>query len=244
VALGLNANIIEEDKLATVLINNVDHILQNHSRVGMKKFELMFASYVDFCHLDRWLDIAVTAGIEELTVSLPSSSKEKYSFPCSLLFNGSKNSIRYLRLSGCACHPTAALCCWTSLTRLFLCRVQIADDDMECLLGNCSALEWLKLMSCSEIFCLKIPSLMLRLCFVQVSQCRRLQVIESNAPNISTFLFSGPSVQISFGDALQVKNIRMSCLYQYNVVWYARTKLLPTVPNIETLTISSPNEVF
>jgi hypothetical protein len=130
------------------------------------------------------------------------------------------------------------------LTRLFLCRVQIADDDMECLLGNCSALEWLKLMSCSEIFCLKIPSLMLRLCFVQVSQCRRLQVIESNAPNISTFLFSGPSVQISFGDALQVKNIRMSCLYQYNVVWYARTKLLPTVPNIETLTISSPNEVF
>lgn len=39
------------------------------------------------------------------------------------------------------------------------------------------------------------------------------------------------------------KKIKMISLYQSNIVWYARTKLLSIAPNVETLTISSSNEV-
>ncbi|KAF7066379.1 hypothetical protein CFC21_072373 [Triticum aestivum] len=231
-------------------ISKIDHILQNHSGVGMKKLriELFDCDKVDSCYINSWLRIAVTAGIEELTLYLPATAEDEayYSFPCSLLFNGSENSIRYLDIGICAFRPTAGLGRWRSLAILFLSNVLIADDELEGLLYNCAALEHLGLLNCPEIVCLKIPCLLRRLRVLRVSICRNLQVIDSNAPNISSFQFSGSLVSISFGSALQVKNVHMECLEfgQSNIVLHARTKLLSYAPNVETLVISSPNEMI
>jgi hypothetical protein len=231
-------------------ISKVDHILQNHSGVGMKKLriELFDCDKVDSCYISSWLRIAVTAGIEELTLYLPATPEDEayYSFPCSLLFNGSENSIRYLDIGICAFRPTAGLGRWRSLAILSLSNVLIADDELEGLLYNCAALEHLGLLNCPEIVCLKIPCLLRRLRVLRVSVCRNMQVIDSNAPSISIFHFSGSLVSISFGSALQVKNVHMECLEfgQSNIVLHARTKLLSYAPNVETLVISSPNEVY
>ena len=65
----------------------VDQILKNHSGIGVKALHLKVpdSCKVDTCRLNRWLQIGITPGIEEVTVFLPINYRTKYSFPCSLL---------------------------------------------------------------------------------------------------------------------------------------------------------------
>uniref|UniRef100_A0ACD5Y096 Uncharacterized protein n=1 Tax=Avena sativa TaxID=4498 RepID=A0ACD5Y096_AVESA len=246
--LGLNGDTIEKGEMTRQLVSKVDHILKKHSGVGMKKLrlELIHCHKIDSFYINRWLHIAVTAGIEQLDIFLPHIHAEPFNFPCSLLFDGSDSPIRYLHIAICAFRPTAGLGSWRSLTGLYLTNVLIADDELECLLSSCSALECLRLLNCREIVTLKIPCVLKRLSFLIVSVCRNLQVIDSSAPNISTFHFSGSLVLISFRSAMQVKHVKMECLEfsQSNIVWHAPTKLLSYAPNVETLTISSRNEMI
>ena len=47
----------------------IDSILKNHSGIGLKILRLnLCRQYNSFRHIDRWLQFAVTAGIEELTL--------------------------------------------------------------------------------------------------------------------------------------------------------------------------------
>jgi hypothetical protein len=237
-----------KDEMTRDLLSKVDHILKNHSGVGMKKLELELVdcSMVDSCYLNSWLHIAVKAGIEELTIYMPYFPEEPYNLPCSLLFNGSDSPIKYLSIGICAFRPTAGLGCWRSLTTLYLSNIWIADDELECLLPSCAALERLGLLNCREIVCLKIPCVLQRLKFLGVKLCRNLQVIDNNAPNISTFHFCGSLVPISFGSALQVKIVDMECsdFRRSNIVWHAQPKLLSFAPNVEIVVISSRDEVY
>lgn len=124
-----------------------------------------------------------------------------------------------------------------------MCHTRITGDELWCLLSNSPALVCLKLRYCGEIISLKIPSLLQRLRFLEVADCDRLQVVESNAPNLTTFYFEGFIGQISLGGSLQVKTVRMICFRQTNIVCYARHNLLSIAPNVKTRTISSPNEM-
>jgi hypothetical protein len=194
-SLGLSGTVMGKDKMTRDkmtrdLISKVDHILKNHSGVGMKKLELrlMCCKKIDCCYLSNWLHIAVTAGIEEL-ILWPPYSEVAYNFPCSLLPSGNENSIKYLQLADCAFRPTSGLDCWRRLTKLSLINVLITGDELESLLSNSFILEWLVLLRCNEIVCVKIPCQLQRLSFLRVGQCKQLQEIESKAPNISTFCF-------------------------------------------------------
>ncbi|CAM0952188.1 unnamed protein product [Alopecurus aequalis] len=246
--LGLNGDVIGKVEMTRDLISKVDRILRNHSGVGMKILDLQLieCNKFDSYYLNSWTRIAVAAGVEELTIILPHIPEEPYNFPCSLLFNGSDSPVRYLHIAICAFRPTAGLGCWRSLRTLCLTNVRIAEDELDYLFSSCSALESLRLVNCREVVTLKIPCVLQQLSFLGVYVCRNLQVIDCNAPNISTFLFSGSLVSISFGSALQVKNIDMVCLEsdQSDIVWHARTKLLSYAPNVETLAVSSRNEMI
>jgi hypothetical protein len=83
--------------------------------------------------------------------------REPYNFPCSLLFNGSGDWIRYLKLGGCSLQPTAELPWLKSLTKVQLNAVSFTGDELGCLLFNSFALERLVIRYCGEIVCLKIP---------------------------------------------------------------------------------------
>jgi hypothetical protein len=70
-----------------------------------------------------------------------------------------------------------------------------------------------------------------------------LQVIESAAPHLSTFNLLGDPVQMSFGISSPVKNLSVGFL-KPSILSYAITKLPSIVPYLETLAISSNNEVY
>jgi hypothetical protein len=166
----------------------IDRILSNHSGIGIKIFNLQLFGLFDACpYLDRWLQIAIKPGIEELTLELCGMCEIKYSIPCSLLSDGVQNSIRYLRLAFCSFHPTTELGPLGNLSSLSLYSVNISREELECFLSNSLALERLDLSKCNEIIYLKIPCVMKQLSCLVVTCCSKLRVIESKAQNLSSF---------------------------------------------------------
>ncbi|KAM0903277.1 hypothetical protein ACQ4PT_018755 [Festuca glaucescens] len=154
----------------------IDHILRNHSDTGLRKLKLrLIPNYnaKDSDYIDRWLQIAFTQAIEELTLTL-SLDSHKYKFPCTLLSNGMADSLRHLYLADCAFHPTPGLCCLRSLTKLELVMVRTTGDALWSLLSSSSALERLSLKCCSKVSYLKIPCHLQRLSHVEVHECSKL----------------------------------------------------------------------
>ncbi|KAI4963875.1 hypothetical protein ZWY2020_006787 [Hordeum vulgare] len=74
------------------------------------------------------LIMQIASGISMKTLDLDLYSL--YNFPCSLLSNGSGNSIQYLDLCYCTLCPTVGLGCLRSLTRLHMYCTQITGDEL------------------------------------------------------------------------------------------------------------------
>ncbi|KAL5197241.1 hypothetical protein ABZP36_000753 [Zizania latifolia] len=157
------------------LCSNIDRILRNHSGIGLKTLELNLGSVEStFPYVDSWLQFAVTPGIEVLVLIL----YKKYNFPCSVLSDGVRNSIRDLQLDTCVFRPTSELGPFRRLTSMDLSLVRITGDELECLLSKSLALEQLVLYDCKEITSLKIPCVLQQLSCLTVISCCRLQAIE------------------------------------------------------------------
>uniref|UniRef100_A0ACD5ZEL5 Uncharacterized protein n=1 Tax=Avena sativa TaxID=4498 RepID=A0ACD5ZEL5_AVESA len=250
-ALGLNENArpkgaaakhIASKALGLEFSERVDRILEKHSGTGVKTFKLAFYDHVvDACRLNNWLQTAGKLRVEELSFSAGSDYRQDpYNFPCSVLVDEYGNSmIRHLFLGSCAFRPTTGL---ANLTALDLCSVHITGDELGSLVSNSSSLERLALRHCSEITYLTIPHQLQHLSCLKVFECRKLRMLRSKAPNLSNFHFTGAQIQLSFGDRVPVKNMRM-WFFQCNTVYYARAKLPSIVPNVETLNIYSISEV-
>nr|XP_034580982.1 uncharacterized protein LOC117844371 [Setaria viridis] len=206
----------------------VDHILEKHSGVGVKKLDLEFIECYNANANDNYIFVL------------------KYEFPCSVLSDGSGSSIRYLDLEGCAFRPAVQLGHLGCLARLHLHCVHITGDELECLLSNSLALERLELRDCHEIICLKIPYLLCHLSYLHVYGCNMLRAIENKAPNLRSICLRNLPAQLppgqsqQLGESLQLKNIEMWC---FNPVYYARAELPLVAPNLETLTVGSMLEM-
>ncbi|KAG0519719.1 hypothetical protein BDA96_08G010500 [Sorghum bicolor] len=195
------------DDIARDFCSKIDQILKRHSGIGVKKLNIQMCKGYNG-YLDSWLQVAVKSGIEELSLDMPTIAK--YSFPCSLLSNGSGDSIRYLHFTGCSFRPTTELGCLRSLTKLHLYHVGFTGDDLGCLLSNSFALEVLGIRYCDGIGCLKVPCTLQRLRYLEVLGCCNLGMIESKAPNIFSFDYEGKRIQLSLGETLQMKELRLS----------------------------------
>uniref|UniRef100_A0ACD5Z987 Uncharacterized protein n=1 Tax=Avena sativa TaxID=4498 RepID=A0ACD5Z987_AVESA len=228
-------------------INRVDQILSNYSANGMKvktlKIDLMYCRSVSASYLDRWLRIAVTSGINELSLVLCSSLKEKYCFPCSLLVDETTtSSIQSLCLVACIFHPIETLGCFTRLKSLDLIFVHITEEGLQQLLSKSSGLERLQMYSCSEIICLKIPCTLQKLKFLAVKSCHKIQVLEINAPILSTFHYNGFPLEINIIDPSQLKDVYLASSSPSRILSYGRAKLPSIASNVERLTLRSRGE--
>ncbi|CAM0145663.1 unnamed protein product [Urochloa decumbens] len=212
ITLGMNKKAHGNDEIAVEFCSKVDHILRNCSGIGVKKLKIHMCKYYNAkgsCYLDSWLHIAVTPGIEELELTLPMETK--YNFPCSGV--GTQSGISTLLVAPC-------------IPQLNL---------LGCFLCSSFALEQLEIWYCDEIVCLKIPCMLQRLRYLEVFGCDMLQVIDSKAPNISSFCYEGDHrVQLSLGETLKMKNIR---LIFSGSVHYARVELPSSMPNLKIAAI-------
>ncbi|CAM0953022.1 unnamed protein product [Alopecurus aequalis] len=222
------------------LVRTINRIVRKHTGIGLKALKLELLDCTDISNLKSWLCFAIESKVEELSLWLHNDFTEVYNFPWSLLSEGRGNSIRSLHLSCCVFRPVAGLGCLRNLSILELYGVRITTDELGCILSSSLALEELHLMDCSEIICLKISVLLDRLGLLVVSECRNLEVIESEAPNLSRFIYSGVEAQFSFGDSLQDLTIMASGWDE--VVGYVRERLPHMVPKLEALDICTSFE--
>uniref|UniRef100_A0A0E0DV01 At1g61320/AtMIF1 LRR domain-containing protein n=1 Tax=Oryza meridionalis TaxID=40149 RepID=A0A0E0DV01_9ORYZ len=223
-SLGINKYTCRTDEKMRDFTSKIDWIMKNHSGIGVKKLKVQ---------------VGAVYRIEELIVNL-SSVNANYNFPCELLSGGTGDSLRYIYLASCNFHPKVRIGHLKSLTRIQLCMVNITENGLSSLLSISLGLERLELRHCSTINSLKIPCLQ-RLSYLEVMTCDRLRVIESKAPNLSSFRFEGDlRVQVSLGETVQIKQIYRLC---NDAAFYARTELPSSMPNLEMLLIHSDTEM-
>ncbi|OEL13470.1 hypothetical protein BAE44_0025511, partial [Dichanthelium oligosanthes] len=117
--------------------------------------------------------------------------------------------------------------------------VSIKGDELGSLLSSSLALEQLEIMYCGVVY-LKAPFMLQRLSYLKVFGCSRLRVIDSEAPNISSFSFIGDHrVKLSLEETLQMKNL---CMSFSGAVRYTRVELPSSMANLETAIICSGSE--
>ncbi|KAE8778321.1 hypothetical protein D1007_48753 [Hordeum vulgare] len=224
------------------LIDIVDRILRNHSGNGVETLDLglLCCKNIDPSYLDRWLQIVVRLGIKQLNLQMTTFKKKEYSFPCSVLSDdAAASSIRSICLGGCAFRPTPTLGCLRRLKALSLFCVQITDEGLGHLLSKSFALEHIYLYECNEIICLKIPCMLQQLQVLTVKMCERLQVVEINAPRLSSFHFNGNLVKISVVDPSPLRDVSFSSPCRSRMLSYARTRLPSITRNVTSLTLLS-----
>jgi hypothetical protein len=244
--LGLTDDKSEESE--THYINKIDKILNNYSDNGMKvktlKISLLYCKSVSASYLDRWLQIAVKSGINELSLTMPYSIKEKYCFPYSVLFEETTTSlIESLYLSECSFHPIQTLGCFGRLKSLDLIYVHITEEGLQKLLSKSSGLERLQIHSCSEIICLKLPCTLQKLKFLTIITWHKMQVVQISAPNLSSFRYYGCPLEISIRDPSQLKDVYLTSFDSSRILSYGRAKLPYIAHSVERLTLSSVGEV-
>ncbi|KAM0904696.1 hypothetical protein ACQ4PT_017854 [Festuca glaucescens] len=232
--LGSNSN-----GHVTDFIRTIDHVLKKHSGTNIKTLTLELDDFKNSWRrrMDSLLQIAMRPGIEEITLGFGFFAKAAYMFPCWLLSDRIRNSIRCLKLHRCVFRPTVKLGPFRSLAMLRFFKVRITGYKLGCLLTNSLALEWLELNSCDELDSLKIPCQLQRLSYLRVYFCLRLYVIEIKAPKLRAFnLHAEKVIKLSFGVSVELKQLYVS---SPDLVSCAHLEFLSNVPDLESLKLKS-----
>ncbi|XP_006663487.1 FBD-associated F-box protein At1g66310-like [Oryza brachyantha] len=242
-----NQKDVNGNKTIVDFITIVDNIMRNHSGIGVKSFKLELGPgyAVHPSHLDRWLKVASTIKIKEFACELPVGSKAEYNFPYSLLFTDNRtprNSVQSFSLSSCAFHPTLQFDCLTSLRSVRLSWVHITGEELACFLSNSFNLETLEISCCCKICFLKTPTVLQQLNCLQVQKCYGLNMIEINAPKLSSFHYRGPWIEISLGDSVQLKDVNLLSYSWRHMLNYVHTKLPTIARNVENLFVMTRDE--
>ncbi|KAL6861655.1 hypothetical protein ACP4OV_017355 [Aristida adscensionis] len=240
--LGLNPDEGTRYEASKKLVDRIQHILVNHSGIGVEKFKLQLRPFDDAItanHLDGWLQAFIKSGFVELTLD----PRLEYNFPC-LLLSRAASSIQSIYLSSCDFHPTRVIGCFGNLKSVTLDIVNITEEELGCFLSCTISLEKLELSQCQKIALLKIPSHLQQFRILRVVLCGRLQMIEIYAPKITTLVVRGRPVKISNIDSSQLKTVAMDGFRYFGMLQYALTKLNSIARNLQTLSISSPKEDF
>ncbi|XP_047079775.1 uncharacterized protein LOC124690431 [Lolium rigidum] len=241
--LGLNKD-ASKGVITEKFITRVDRIMHNHAGTGLNIFKLVTypCSNIHPSYVDRWLEIAITPATKELTLQITQGGEIEYNFPCSLLSSDKGSSLHSIFLAECSLHSVVQVGSMRSLTSVGLSSVHITGEELCCFLSNSCSLEYLCLSQCDDITSLKIPCVLLRFNVLDVTSCKLLEMIENNAPRLSTFNYNGRVIHISLGASLQVSKLGMACAYEPDMLYYASTRLPSIAPNIQSLYLSTRDE--
>lgn len=243
--LGINED-ASKGVMTREFISRVDNIMHNRTCQGLKIFKLSTypCSNLHPSYVDRWLQVAIRTGVKKLALQMTRGDKFEYNFPCSLLSSETGSSIQSIFLGGCSFHSVVQVGSMSSsLTRVDLNSVHITGEELSCFMSNSCSLEQLCLSGCDDMIFLKAPCLLLRLNLLDVMSCMMLEVIDINAPNLSTFNFNGRAIHISLGASLQVREIQIGSFSESGMLYHAITRVPSIAPNIQTLYLSTRDEV-
>ncbi|KAK2645512.1 hypothetical protein Ddye_020707 [Dipteronia dyeriana] len=236
-------------------VQRVDELM-NQRRKGLKmnSFTVHFHLGNEFSsHIDDWISCAVMKEVESIDLDLSvccsrrncvcSSKHEHYKFDCGglLAATGRKSNLKFLKLDSCIFSAPLSSNCLNSLITLELRRVSISDEMLNNLLSNCLHLETLSLLCCQDLVNLNFDGSSLRLKFLRIQDCLRLNEIEISSENVRRLEYSGPIVSFSFKHVPNLVEAFL-CFTQkdrLSGVTYALTRLASELPQLEKLNLLS-----
>uniref|UniRef100_A0A0D3HNK3 F-box domain-containing protein n=1 Tax=Oryza barthii TaxID=65489 RepID=A0A0D3HNK3_9ORYZ len=177
-------------------------------------------------HIDRWVSLSASSRARRIVLDL-CPELEKFGFV-------SLNLLHQLPPAGTNTNRL------TILKKLTLHKVSIAGD-LQSLLLECDALEWLSLTFCSlqhRDLVIQHQQPLQRLRHLRVLHCR-LQKLELQAPNLTEFEFANHQVPLVLGDCVNMSMASVGLLLPSDGFDYACTKLPFALPHVcDRLTLS------
>lgn len=217
-------------------IGAVDRVIKLHSGPKICKLRICLDPENESSRIEEWIGFATKKGVEELDLDF---SKGRSCFKISsCLFNCT--TVRMLKLSVCDFHPPSSFSGLRSLKILVLRKIKLSKPSIQMLLSNCFLLEVLDLWECFLSGQFKISNPIPRLKRLSLMDCHYLEVVDFDAPNISSLNFCGNFPQFNFISGvskinkamLKFKKIKKRELFDIK-------KVLCDLAHVEVLTINS-----
>ncbi|CAM0876628.1 unnamed protein product [Alopecurus aequalis] len=229
-------------------IGRVNDLLLRHQGTGVQLFEVRFGlNSTHAADLDKWVQFASESGAQCVIINLrqkgiPCSEhsvvSSRYNFPLQCFGGGQRSSLRKLRLTNCILSPPLHCSAFSSLVRLFLKHVTIADSDIQNICSSCTILRILRLGRCDDLVDLRISHEVL--IYLDIFRCKKLVSIEIDATSLAFFEYDGHEVHINCVSAPNMRQM-VTKFENTNCSLAKNINALQLIKKV-TLTFLSPSE--
>jgi hypothetical protein len=230
-------------------IGRVNELLLRHEGTGVEVFEVHFGlDSTHAAHLDKWVQFASDSGSQCVILNLRKNGiscsehsviSSRYNFPLQCFGRGQRSSMRKLRLVNCIFRPPLHCSGFSSLVRLFLKNVTIADSDIQNICSCCTILRILRLGRCDDLVDLRISHEILL--YLDIFRCKKLVSIELHATSLAFFEYDGHAVHIKYASTPNMRQI-VTKLGDVNSSLPKDFNAMELIKKV-TLTFLSPSEV-
>ncbi|EAZ02849.1 hypothetical protein EE612_037272 [Oryza sativa] len=223
-----------------LFIERVDSVLKQRSGLGVQTVAILYElENEDADHIDRWLNFVIASKTKQLILDLdPYYPKvAPYNFPFKLFNATNSLQLQALKLISVSLKLPANFMGFRNLQKLKLDCTDISDDDMQTLVSNCNALNFLGILYCGMLTRLQTSQPLNQLKHLQVENCTMLQDIQLNF-GLTKLEYEGPLIPLAPPGPLLMTNVMMKLSDIDSALEYIFTKLPSTLPRLETLTVN------
>ncbi|KAL6890232.1 hypothetical protein ACP4OV_008995 [Aristida adscensionis] len=191
--------------ILAAFIRRVNTVVRQFKSATLKKFVVKFPLLQSEAHhIDSWVSLSASTRASRIILDLCPEienigGNDMYSFPLHLFSDD--NCVKSLCLGYVSLTLPPGLNGFTNLKKLGLHMVSISGD-LQCLLPQCDALEWLSLTWCS-LEHLSISQPLRRLRYLRLLDCG-LQKLDLQAPNLSEFELTNDPIPVALGECFNL----------------------------------------
>lgn len=237
-----NAMIGPKKPMRARFIKGINSVLKQLKSADLCKFVVKFGLRQRHKHrIDRWVNFCAASRTKHVVFYLCPGPKgstdtdDRYSFPLDM-FNASGCSyVKHLRLGFVSLTLPSNFCEFKHLKKLCLHKVSIIGE-LQCLLPECSVLEWLSITLC-RLVGLSISQQLSRLLFLRVKHCR-LQELHVHAPKLTTFEFADHIIPIVLDESLNISEATIELFSLSDCFDYVFSNLINAFSQVQSLSIN------
>ena len=213
-------------------VKRVNRILGLHQASTINKFRVCFELGKNSTrHIDSWLDFAISKRVKRLELDFtPLESMRHY-------YTFSHEQLTRI-ISKIGVH------CINFLTSLTLKYVNVTGELLEHCLSICPVLEKLHVARCQSLGRLKISGPSLQLKYLHIINCSQIESIDIFAPNLESFGFVGPRIELYVNYAPCLLDVLIGAIYlvRINYLFCPLSNYLSQLQRL-TLDICNLNDV-
>ncbi|BAF20845.1 F-box/FBD/LRR-repeat protein At1g13570 [Oryza sativa Japonica Group] len=222
-----------------MFIERVSQVFAQHSGLSVQKIAIqgkLDNEHAD--HINRWLSFVSATKTKDLTFDFKSRYPREgpYDFPFKFFGAMDSSYLLSMRLSAVSLNPPVDFKAFLNLKRLKLEHTNITDENMQILISNCNALEFLGIVDCGKLTRLSTSHLWNQLKHLHVESCHLLKEIELNL-GLTKLGYKGTLIPLSPPGPLLLTNVCMKLQHARSSLGYIFTNLPSTLLHLETLSL-------